>query len=431
MSERRIVVCGGGLAGIAAALEASARGAHVTLVERRPFLGGKAFSFTEDGTTIDNGQHVFLGCCSAYRQFIRELGVEHLTHLQPVMDVPVRDRAGRRGALRAAPLPAPLHLSGSFATYPLLTVRQKVTALRALLALGALRPSARRALDDITFAQWLARHGQGTEAIRNFWDLIVLPTCNDRSERVSAALAIFVLQEGFFRSRHGAAVGWSRVGLTELVDPAARRVLAARGARLITGVGVERLAEGSVELGGGRSLPADGVVLAVPHQRASRLCPEAATRPDTGAAPIVNVHVWFDRPVMEDPFVAIVDSPAQWAFNGDALSGGDDHRVTVSMSGAHGEVAQPKAELIRMVTHELAELFPAARAARVMRTACVKEPRATFDPSPGQAARRPPTRTAVPGVVLAGAWTATGWPETMEGAVRSGILAARELTPGA
>jgi len=436
VSGRRVVVCGGGLAGLAAACEASLLGADVTLVERRPFLGGKAFSFTDDdtGVEVDNGQHVFLGCCTAYIAFLRLIRAYGDTTLQPALDAPVRDRAGRAGALRASRLPAPLHLGPSFVTYPLLSRVEKAQATRALGALGALRPAQRDELDEVTFAEWLIAHGQAPGAIERFWDLIVLPTCNDRSDRVSAALASFVFREGFFRTRTGSAIGWSRVGLTRLVDPPARRFLEGRGARIVTGQGVTRAAPGEVELTGGERLPADAVVLALPPDRAREACPDAlAEDPGLGSSPIVNVHLWFDRPVMDVPFTAVVDSPAQWVFNRTAMAGmpGPGQHLAVSISGARDEVGRPKAQLIDEIAAEVRHLFPRAGAAGVERAVCVKEPDATFAAAPGQAARRPGTRTPVDGVVLAGAWTDTGWPATMEGAVRSGMLAARAAVTGA
>jgi squalene-associated FAD-dependent desaturase len=426
----RVVVCGGGLAGVAAACEATLRGARVTLVERRPFLGGKAFSFTDpdSGVEVDNGQHVFLGCCTAYIGLLRLLGTYPHTRLQPALDVPVRDRAGRTGALRAARLPAPAHLGPSFAAYPHLSAREKAAALRALLALAALGEERRAALDTVSFADWLAGHGQAPGAIARFWDLIVLPTCNDRSDRVSAALAAFVFREGFLRTRTGSAVGWSTVGLTRLVDPAARRFLESRGGRVICGRAVAAAGPGEVLLGDGERLPADGVVLALPPSRAREVAPGAlGDDPGLGVSPIVNVHVWYDRPVMDEPFVAVLDSPAQWVFNRTAMAGeaGAGQHLAVSVSGAREEVLAPKPELVARFTDELAALLPRARGARVQRATVVKEPEATFAAAPGQAARRPGARTPLAGVVLAGAWTDTGWPATMEGAVRSGMRAAR------
>ena len=425
-----MVVCGGGLAGIAAACEAALSGAEVTLVERRPFLGGKAFSFhdADAGVEVDNGQHVFLGCCTAYISLLRLLGTYGHTTLQPALEVAVRDRAGRTGALRASRLPAPGHLGPSFAAYPHLSVREKAAALRALLALGALREPARARLDDRSFADWLADHGQGPGAVARFWDLIVLPTCNDRSDRVSAALAAFVFREGFLRTRTGSAIGWSTVGLTRLVDPAARDLLASRGGRVLCGRGVVEAGPDGVLLSDGARLPADRVVLALPPARVREVAPRAlAADPGLGASPILNVHLWYDRPVMDEPFVAVLDSPAQWVFNRTAMSRlpGPGQHLAVSVSGARQEIVQTKSALAEGFTQELARLFPRARDARVQRVSVVKEPEATFSAAPGQAARRPGPRTPLDGVLLAGAWTDTGWPATMEGAVRSGLRAAR------
>ena len=426
----RVVVCGGGLAGIAAACEAAGHGAEVTLIERRPFLGGKAFSFTDpdSGREVDNGQHVFLGCCPAYIGLLRLLGTLGHTTLQGRLDTPVRDRAGRRGRLRAARLPAPLHLGPSFAAYPLLTPAERARALPALAALAALRPDAREALDGRSFGDWLTEHGQGERAIARFWDLIVLPTCNDRSDRVSAALAAFVFHEGFLRTSTGSAIGWSRVGLTRLVDPAARAYLEARGGRVLTGRAVAAADAGGVELGDGDRHDADAVVLALPPGRAIEVCPEALPgQAAIASSPIVNVHLWYDRPVMDEPFTAVVDSPVQWIFNRTAMGDPSDgtHHLAISISGARDEVEVPRATLADSMRAELEHLLPAARTAGLVATAVVKEPQATFAASPGQASLRPGTSTPLPRVALAGAWTATGWPATMEGAVRSGIRAAR------
>ena len=383
---------------------------------------------------MDNGQHVFLGCCTAYIALLRLLGTYGRTTLQPALDVAVRDRAGRTGALRASRLPAPGHLGPSFAAYPHLSAREKASALRALLALSVLREQARADLDTRSFADWLADHGQGPGAIARFWDLIVLPTCNDRSDRVSAALAAFVFQEGFLKTRTGSAIGWSTVGLTRLVDPAARELIASRGGRVLCGRGVVEAGADGVVMSDGERIPADRVVLALPPSRVMEVAPGAlAEDPGLGASPILNVHVWYDRPVMDEPFVAVLDSPAQWVFNRTAMSGlpGPGQHLAVSVSGAREEVLLPKQELVMTFTRELADLLPRARDAEVLRAAVVKEPEATFSAAPGQAARRPGPVTPLEGVVLAGAWTDTGWPATMEGAVRSGVRATRVALAGA
>ena len=220
------------------------------------------------------------------------------------------------------------------------------------------------------------------------------------------------------------------MGLTRLVDPAARDFLAARGGRVVTGTAVEAAGPGGVTLADGTTLPTDAVVLALPPQRVVAVSPAAlAADPGLGASPIVNVHVWYDRPVMDEPFTAIVDSPVQWIFNRTVMGGGDGraHHLAISISGAREEVEVPRAELAEAMRAELEHLVPARPRGHRPGHAVVKEPQATFAAAPGQAARRPGPATPLERVALAGAWTATGWPATMEGAVRSGIAAARHV----
>ncbi len=428
----RVVVAGGGLAGIAAAVEASARGARVTLVERRPFLGGKAFSFTDPrtGVELDNGQHVHLGCCTAYMGLLAQLGTLDRTHLQPALRVDVRDRAGRYGVLTAARLPPPMHMGPSFARFRLLGPRRRARALAALLRIAALGPDGRAALDDVAFGDWLRDHGQDDAAIERFWDLIVLPTCNDRSDRVSAALAMYVMVEGLMRTRGGSAIGWATTGLSHLVDGPTRALLAARGGEVLTGAAVASASPHGVVLDDGREVVADAVVLALPPGRARSVAPQALPDdPALGESPIVNVHLWFERPVMPQPILAVVDSPVQWMFDRTAITGegAPGQHLVLSISGAHDEMGVPREQLAAHMEAEVRALLPDAADAALVDWAVIKDARATFAPGPGQASRRPGAITPEPGMVLAGTWTATGWPATMEGAVRSGINAVRAL----
>ncbi len=432
LAGARVVVAGGGLAGIAAAVEATACGARVTLVERRPFLGGKTFSFTEPrtGIEIDNGQHVHLGCCTAYMALLDRLGSLGLTTIQPALEVAVRDRRGTHGVLTAARLPPPLHMGPSFTRFGLLSTRERVSALRALVAIVALGPTGRRGLDDVTFGDWLRAHGQGDASIERFWDLLVLPTCNDRSDRVSAALATFVLTEGLMRTRGGSAIGWSLVGLSHLIDVPTRQYLTRAGGEVLTGHAVIHAHGRGVTLDDGTEIDADAVVVALPPGRARAVAPDAIpVDPALGESPIVNVHLWYDRPVMSQPVLAVVDSPVQWMFDRTAITGegAPGQHLALSISGAHDEMGVPRAVLADQMDREIRVLLPAAGNAVLCDWAVIKDARATFAPSPGQASRRPGAITPVPGLVLAGNWTATGWPATMEGAVRSGLTAINAL----
>ncbi len=423
------VVCGGGLAGIAAACELAGLGARVTLVERRPFLGGRAYSFRDRrGREIDNGQHVFLGCCPAYVRLMDLLGTSvHLTR-QRRLDVPVLARDGSRADLRADPLPSPLHMTRALLRYRHLDRSERSAAGAAMVALAGRRGDARDRLDDTTFGDWLRRHGQSERAITAFWDIVVLATCNDRSDDVSAALAAFVFQEGVLSATDAGAIGWSLVGLSRLVDPAVEDYLCARGGRVVRAREVTHVDGGRIQLGDGAELRADAVVLAMPPERVRAVAPGALPNdPGLDVSPIVNVHLWYERPISDLPVLALLDSPAQWVFSRRAMEGrvDDGDRVVVSISAARAEMGVPRDELAAMIASELADIIPGARGRRPLDHAVVKEARATFAPSPGQARRRPGARTPHPGVALAGAWTDTGWPATMEGAVRSGIRAAR------
>jgi hypothetical protein len=231
------------------------------------------------------------------------------------------------------------------------------------------------------------------------------------------------------RTRTGASIGWALTGLSHLVDAPARRLLARAGGEVLTGAAVTAADAGGVDLDDGRRVDADIVVLALPPGRAHAACPAALpTAPDLGASPIVNVHLWYDRPVLDRPVLAVVDSPVQWMFDRTAITGegAPGQHVALSLSAARAEMGVPRAELAERMDREMRHLFPASRHAVLRDWAVTKDARATFAPAPGQAGRRPGPRTPVEGVVLAGTWTATGWPATMEGAVRSGLAAVDE-----
>ena len=438
---------GGGLAGLAAACALADRGVPVTLLEKRPYLGGRAFSFpdAETGRHIDNGQHVYLGCCTAYIGFLRRLGVFERTTLQRRMRAVILDRDGRRGVLSAAPLlPSPLHLLPSFLAFPHLSVGEKLRAATAMLSITRTdRAKHRDALESESFRDWLVRHGQSARAIAALWDLLTLPVLNDTVDAVSAFMGIMFFQDGLLGGRHSADIGYSRVGLTELAGDAACRYLEERGGQALTGRSVTGIA---VEDGGvigvtvdGALMPADAVVSAVPWDALPRLLPpEAAADPFFASseglewAPILNVHVWYDRPVLDEPFLAVMDSPLQWVFNKTHIQGlpGPGQHLCISVSGAWEHTSLKREALRAVFLAEMARVFPAAREAAVTRFMAVKQVSATFRCTPGAQSLRPSQRTPVAGLTLAGDWTQTGWPATMESAVRSGLLAAEEAAAG-
>lgn len=426
-----------------AACELADRGCHVTLLEKRPYLGGRTYSFLDKETNdeVDNGQHVFLRCCTAYLAFLRRLGVAHKTHLQPRMRVTVIDGQRRRSTLASSRLPGALHLLPSLLAYRHLSWHDKRSILRTILGMRHIAEDERRQLDGVSFADWLAARGQSQRAIEAFWDLIVVPTCNDPSRRVSAAQAIMVFQEGFLRDPHAADIGYPTVGLSSLLAQEAKQYVEARGGTVLLGRSLEHL-DGDEQgirracLYTSEPLQASAYVLAVPPRQLVNLLPpglrkhqffDRASR--IPMSPIVNVHLWFDRPVTDLPFAALLDNQAQWVFNKSAIYGrdGPGQHLCVSLSAAHAYIDMPKDELSQLIVRELGRAFPEAQRAAVRKAIVVRERYATFSPRPGTGAYRLPSRTPVPNLFLAGEWTDTRWPSTMESAIRSGLAAAREV----
>ncbi len=449
---KRIVVVGGGLAGIAAALDCVRAGAAVTVLESRGRLGGAAYSFTRDGILADNGQHVFLRCCTAYREFLDRIGAGDLVTLQAQLSIPVLAPGGKTARLRrSSVLPAPLHLAGALARYPFLGLRQRFSLARAIQALGAVDPDDPGA-DARSFGDWLSEHGQSEAAVQAVWELIARPTLNLLARDASLAQAAYVFQEGLLRNAAAGDIGYARVPLGEIHDVAARRALTRAGVEVnlrCGAVGVFAEVDGfRVEISGAPPLAADAVILAVPHDRAAALLPPGSGLDRTrlarlGTSPIVNLHVVYDRRVLGLPFAAAVRSPVQWIFDRTETAGLDPSRtagfdstgtaarvgaqyLAVSLSAADIELDMTVDDLRARFLPALAELLPAARDARVEKFFVTREHAATFRAAPGVRALRPGSRTSIRGLVLAGAWTDTGWPATMEGAVRSGAAAARE-----
>ncbi|MCD2194315.1 hydroxysqualene dehydroxylase HpnE [Actinomycetospora endophytica] len=446
----RIAVLGGGLAGVSAALRCADDGHEVTLLERRARLGGLAGSFRRGDAHVDTGQHVFLRCCHAYRGLLARLDVTGSTTLQERLDVTVLRPGAPPARLRRDRVPAPLHLARALLRYDPVPWRERLALPRAAAALRRLDP-ADPAVDAQSFGEWLRRHGQGPAATRALWDLIGTPTLNARADDASLALAATVFRIGLLGEPDAADIGWSAVPLGELHDTAARRALDDAGVRVRLAARVRDVARDLAPDDGGWRvavagrdgaqdvLAVDAVISALPPEEAAALLPDpvgaqvGAAAEALGASPIVDVHLVLDRPVLDVPFAAGLDTEMQWVFDRSAAHGAlpdGAQYLVVSLSAADEYVGLGAAALVEHFRTELARLLPRAAAARLLDGFVTREPRATFRPAPGSGARRPAGRTALPALALAGAWTDTGWPATMEGAVRSGQTAAAVVTRG-
>lgn len=438
------VVVGGGLAGISAALELADLGGRVTLVERAPVLGGLCRSIPDPvAGRIDTGQHVYLGCCTALESFLDRIGVEPAWRQDRLELVVANSRSGVSRRLRAARLPAPAHLLPVLLRWPGLPTRELVQSAAVATSIRSLCHEDQLLLDAVPALSWLQSLGQDDRAIRRLWEPFLVSACNVGLDRCSARLAAYVISEGLLGGPGAGALRIPAADLTQWLDPPSRRQLALRGVDVKL-----RWRAAELEPGGqgrhllrsaeGQELGADLVVLATPATMARRLlgsrgaaAPLLDQAADLPSSPIINLHLFTDRPFLPGPVVAAPDSPLQWLFDRSALGEGE-----LSLGGEpafHSAVSVSAADdLIGMaedtVTAELWSLcqglFPAARRARLRHSRVTREAAATFAALPGSGLARPGPVTPVPGVLLAGNWTDTGWPATMEGAVRSGRVAA-------
>ena len=416
--QPRVAVVGAGLAGLTAGLALARRGWRVDLYERSRLLGGKTTSFEVEGHEVDCGQHVVLACCTATLDLIDELGLTDSLYVQPRFEATVLSRKRPPAHLRASSLPAPFHLMAGFARYPFLTTLDRIQVGRALLAArGEKAPKG-------DMAAWLRRHHQGSRAMRAFWDPFLVPALNAPLDRVSAEMGLFVIRTAFLGSSDAARIAYLRVPLARLAEAAAARFDGVHLRQAVVGVHREGNRVTGVKLSGGTGAACDACVLAVPPRRLSTILDDAPALGIEGLdafepMPIVDVHLWYDRPVLGCDFAALLNSPVQWVFE---KSPG---YVCCSMSAADDLVQRPERELVELGRSELAAVLPEAARAKLLRGAATRDPDATFIPSPG--VRRPGPATALPNLVIAGAWTDTGWPATIKSAVRSGRTAALTL----
>jgi len=436
-----VVVIGGGVAGLACAAALGERGCRVTLLESRQRLGGRASSFQDavTGEWLDNCQHVSLGCCTNFARFCEQLQIdqflareERLTFIGP---------RGTRHQFAASALPAPLHLAVSFAGLSYLGWADRWSLGRGLRKLA--RTPAEQ-LRGIPFDQWLTEAGQTAGAIENFWHVVLVSALSETVDRLDAAHARKVFVDAFLSHRAGWEVWLPTVPLDRLYGAELQASLRARGVEVRLNAGVREVISDGPERGVRVRLRNDAEVvarrgvLAVPAHRVPDLVPALAGwwRAPTGpgrleTAPISSVHLWYDRPLTSDRHVTLVGKTSQWLFNRDqiqpaARTPDGTWYGQVVISASHDVAARPAAETVATVVAELAEAFPGSPA-RLVRSRLVTEHRAVLAVLPGHDAYRPGPVSPVPGVYLAGDWIATGWPSTMEGAVRSGWLAAEAV----
>jgi squalene-associated FAD-dependent desaturase len=432
--DRSALVLGGGVAGIAAAVRLAEDGWSVTILETSRKLGGRATSHTDptSGRVTDNCQHVVLGCCTNLLDLYERLSVRDKIEWHDQLHF--FDKAGHHDVLEANWFPAPLHLSRAMKRFTCLTKDEKSAIERAMLAMLRMGRAGRERCGQMSFAQWLADQKQPAGAISKYWEVVNVSALNQTVDKSSALYAIQVFQEGFCAHRDAYRMGVSSVPLGELYDTA-ESVIVRGGGSVRYGASVKQIHgrdEGveSVELSDGEQLKADVYVSALPFDRLDRVVSDELRAADSRLAslgqmahsPILGVHVWYAESVLSLPHMIFVDSPVQWVFDKGQTDEGQHLHVVIS--AAFEQMGQSSEAIVEMVVAELEAYLPKLQGVEPVRTRVIKEKRATFSCEPGIDAFRPSTGGAIRNLLLAGDWVDTGWPATMEGAARSGYMAA-------
>ncbi|HET7100468.1 MAG TPA: hydroxysqualene dehydroxylase HpnE [Terriglobia bacterium] len=438
-----ILIIGGGLAGLAAGVALAEADCRVRLLEQKPYLGGRARSFRDaaTGSIVDNGQHLFMGCYHSTLKFLDAIGTSHTVTFDPQLHVRFLDADGNLSELRCPAFPAPWHLLAGVCLSDSFTFGEKMDVLRMGRALRAAKRATEEpgALDRLTVEQWLSSLGQRESLRRNFWDLLCIAAMNEDPQIASALLFHRVLRLALFSSPLDSRLGIPRTGLSDCYTDAAARAITGRGGSVELRRDVRTLLISNGECRGvklvdGATVESQTVLSAVPWNVLPGLLPEdtvassffsrvLSLRP----APIISLYLWFDRPVTELEFVGLRGTTIQWLFNKGRILGNGENYVSLVLSGAHDHVARSKEDLLETALRELRSLLPGMQDARLMHSLVIKERFATFSPCVGVDAFRPPAVTPVRGLYLAGDWTDTSLPATIEGAVQSGYTAAEAI----
>ncbi len=430
-----IVIIGGGFAGLAAAVDLAEKGKRVLLLERRSFLGGRAYSIKDKitGDTVDNGQHLMMGCYHQTLNFLNKIGAAEKLKFQPSPRVDFIHPMLGHASFTCPDLPAPLHLLAGLSRLKTISWADRVKALRVGLALKFMNGSRQR-LANISVKQWLDELGQSAQIQNNFWNPMALATLNERPEIASADMFAEVIEQAFMRKKQDSAMVISRVGLSELYTEDAVKFIEARGGEVrlnssVKKIEIENGAIKSVLLSNDENIEASTVISAVPYFMLTEMLDDALIDEHFPAvknfvsAPIVSINLWYEKPVTEIEFVGLLDSPIEWVFNKNAIGGTPNsglHHLALVISGAHDAAKMTKESLVELAVSEINKHFPKAKNQSPVHSYVIKEQHATISHTVGVAAQRPSPRTGIHGFYLAGDWTATGLPATIESAVKSG-----------
>jgi hydroxysqualene dehydroxylase len=433
------IIVGGGLSGLSAAVELSSKGKKVLLLEQRQYLGGRTHSFVDDttGDIVDNGQHLLMGCYKETRRYLHTIGSEHLAFLQPSLRIEFVDPVKGSSTLACSSLPSPFHVLSGLLRLDSLSFFDRLRLLRVGIELMHSSIEKERILDSMNVDEWLSSLGQSPENKKYLWDIIAIGSLNDHPRKISALLFFRVLRAAFMGSQEDSCILIPKVGLSELlVDPAIECITSHGGeirtACRIHSVEISNNHVVSIHTSAGERLEANAYISAIPFFDLPFVLSDDLIVPSLPlfiSTPILSINLWFDREVFSGEFAAVLNSNIQWIFNRSkllksAVKGSERQHLSLVISGAEEYIEYSKDNIVQLALDDLKQVFPSTVNAKLLHSLVIKERRATFSPRPGLEPSRPDTNTKLDNLYLAGDWTNTGLPSTIEGAVMSGRRAA-------
>jgi squalene-associated FAD-dependent desaturase len=461
MDKHNIIIIGGGLSGLSAAVELCARGHRTLVLEQHRHAGGRTYSFIDSATgdSIDNGQHLMMGCYHATRRYMGIIGTEYLTLLQPSLRIEFLHPSKSSLCLACPPLQAPLHLLGGLLRFKGVPLKNRLEMLRVTKQLFYTSLSKEQELDKLNVEEWLVKLGQSDLSRKFLWDVITIGALNNHPKNVSALMLFRVLRATFLGKREYSSLLLPRAGLSDVLVNPAVEFIRRNGGEVLLGTEVSKVHVEdekiiSVSTQDGKEFRAQVFLSAVPWFGFERMLSNSGIRSELviktpsreiydwdrfKPSPIISIQLWFDRIIMEEEFAALIDTRVHWIFNKSSktmkpLSHGagkkqgmeekTSQQLSLVISGAQEFLEMSKQELIAIAMEDLKRVLPKAKNANIVHSVVIKEKRATFSPSPGLEAMRPLPETTFSNLFLAGDWTNTGLPATIEGAVLSGKKAA-------
>ena len=437
---KRVIVIGGGFAGLSAAVELTSARHHGTPIEQRRFLGGRAYSFLDrkTGLELDNGQHILMGCYENTLRFLEKIGVTDKLYVQKNLHIDFLDTNGNTSKLDCLPLPAPLHIVSGILRFKVLPLTDRLRMLR--VAGGMLSGNSKSLSRDCTVSEWLDSLGQSQGAQDALWNIITLATLNESPDKASAGLFKAVLKQPLFANREGSRIVLPAAPLSRLYVDAAENFIRQGAGTIEKGCIVSEIlikdhAVTGIRLHDGGVLKGDYYISAVPYDSLQRLLPDKkgiSVTPLFSASPIISIHLLFNNSITDYRFAALLNSPIQWIFNKEKLYRDSSYRglLSIVISGAHQYIDVPSEKLVDLALGELKKVLPDTHSVRLLYSKVIKERAATFSPVPGVDLYRPAQKTLIQNLFLAGDWTNTGLPATIEGAVISGYQCARLIAMG-